>query len=695
MIKRSFYLHGIAVSAMVLFYSAPSYAEILIPDELDPLFSDLVIPQDAARRGMWSPLARWPLVGLHSALTPSGTVLSYGTPIGQGYQDGRTFDVWDPAKGLGADSHVTLPNAQSVDSFCSAATNMVSGAMLISGGNTPESGYSSLASTSFDPSTQTANPVAAQLALPRWYGTMITLSDGRPLMVGGGKPYVVDAWTDVIGSLERRDVSMTPEVFEDATGWRKLNGATSRAAFGPDHNRWWYPRMWVAPNGKVFGVSSEKAWFLDPEGSGSLTSMNFKSGADYDARPNIGPTSTAVMYDVGKILQVGGNGYQNGHGTPSSAAATIFDVTSGYSAIATTPMNKPRQWANATVLPNGEVLVTGGTRFADNAGTDAVRASEIWSPSTQTWKLGASAARYRGYHSSAILLQNGTVLSTGGGAPGPVTNLNAEVYYPPYLFDRSGDASVLASRPKLAAISTNAFSPGETIGLRLASGSTVSSVALIGLSSTTHSFNSGQRYQKLPFTRSGLTITATLPANAHLTPPGYYQVVVVNRGGAPSRGAIVSIGASAPKAVEAQPVSSLLSVDLAGHRLRHRDFLGFVSAISQTSSARDKADSAYYIRPGLADENCYSFEARNVRGYYLRHSGYRLQLHRYEGNELYRNDATFCRRPGLAGQGFSFESKNFPDHFLRHIGTEMWIDQNNQTPGFAGTASYHIVSALE
>ena len=45
------------------------------------------------------------------------------------------------------------------------------------------------------------------------------------------------------------------------------------------------------------------------------------------------------------------------------------------------------------------------------------------------------------YHSGALLLPDATVLIAGGGAPGPLVNLNAEIYYPPYLFDEHRRAS--------------------------------------------------------------------------------------------------------------------------------------------------------------------------------------------------------------------------------------------------------------
>src|SRR3954467_1150545 len=119
--------------------------------------------------------------------------------------------------------------------------------------------------------------------------------------------------------------------------------------------------------------------------------------------------------------------------TNGSALATVVDIT-GTNPVVTeaAPMSFARQWPSATVLPDGRVVVTGGTRFGNNGGADAIYPAELWDPASGIWTTGASAAQMRVYHSAAILMPNGAVLSTGGGAPGPVNNLNAELYFPPY-----------------------------------------------------------------------------------------------------------------------------------------------------------------------------------------------------------------------------------------------------------------------
>jgi len=346
---------------------------ILLPEPIDPAFDDLEIPEDAPTKGMWSDVFSWPLNGLHSVLLPTGKVLTYGTPSGSpSTQDGRTFDVWSPELGCGAESHETDFDSQRVNSFCSSAAFNADGSLLITGGNSPRD------SSVFSTATQSVSTSPFQLASERWYGSMITLADGRFLMMGGSTPYgALRAYQDPAAAIASGSVAMTPEIYEKETGFRSLFGANSREAFGPDHHRYWYPRAWVAPDGNVFGISSEQMWRLDPSGDGAVTvTSNFKTGVDNTTRPNIGPTSTAVMFAPGRILQVGGNGYHDGHATQSSALATIIDINGAEPVVTETdPMQYARQWANSTVLPDGKVVVTGGTSFANNGGSSAVYAA--------------------------------------------------------------------------------------------------------------------------------------------------------------------------------------------------------------------------------------------------------------------------------------------------------------------------------
>ena len=434
----------------------------------DPLMQNLNIPVDAASRGMWSSVQDWGLNGLHLSALPTGQILSYGTSSADpATQDGRTLDIWDPTGGFGA--HYSMPNVQYVNSFCSAAQLLNNGSLLISGGFAGGAvpWASGQSSTVFDPGLFRANRLNTDMAASRWYGTMIALNDGRQLMVGGGAAdqndnyFLVNAYANASDAATLAHISTTPEVYLPGGGWTSLFGANSTVAYGAEANRAWYPRAWQAPNGRVFGLSTDKMWWMDTANGGNVTIIgSFKTPPSPNAivPPNTGPTSTAAMYDVGKILQVGGNGFKNEEPYyPSSRAATIIDINSDPPLVYDTDsMTYPRQWAQATVLPDGRVLVTGGSSLGDSDGVAAVQAAELWNPAIGKWAVGASAGVYRGYHSAAVLLPDGAILTTGGGAPGPVTNRNAEIYYPPYLFTMVNGRSALAPRPAILSMSSKA-----------------------------------------------------------------------------------------------------------------------------------------------------------------------------------------------------------------------------------------------
>jgi large repetitive protein len=651
----------------------------------NPQFMNLTIPANAHTAGMWSSTKRWPLNGLHSTLLPNGQVLTYGTPANDaGTQEGRTYDVWSPSYGFAPGSHQTSYNATRPDSFCSTATFLPDGRLMLSGGNSQRD------STQFTTSTRTISAMSATMAADRWYATMITLPGGRPLIMGGSVPYdALWAFNDPDFDLVR--VSITPEIYEP-TGWRTLFGAASRVAFGPDFNRYWYPRAWVAPTGEVFGISTEKMWYLNVSGDGAVRDAgDFKTAPDDTTLPNVGPTSTAVMFAPGRILQVGGNGYNNEFVSRSSARATIIDINGASPVVSdTASMRHARQWANANVLPDGRVLITGGTRNSNNGGSDAVRAAELWNPNTGTWTTGASAAQIRVYHSAAILLADGTVLTTGGGAPGPVNNLNAEVYYPPYLFRAAGTGAELAPRPVINAISTSRADPGQTIEFDVTTTSAIRRVVLIGTSSVTHSFNTSQRFQQLDFVVDAQRVAAALPANANLAPPGYYHLVALNAAGVPSASVIIAVGSVAappatPRLLQPGSTIRLDSVGVSGRALATSAAgLGVLVVPTTTNTASLR----FTVRQGLADPKCISLESAASPGRFLRHAAFRLMLNTNDGSDLFRNDATLCPEAGLAGRGVTFRSKNYAAMVLRRINNEVWIDSETTGSVFAADSSF-------
>lgn len=100
-----------------------------------------------------------------------------------------------------------------------------------------------------------------------------------------------------------------------------------------------------------------------------------------------------------------------------------------------------------------------------------------------------------------------------------------------------------------------------------------------------------------------------------------------------------------------------------GLLLRHRDFVARADTIGGASRALDRADATFVVRPGLADDDCLSFEATNHDNFYLRHRDFVLRLNRQDGSSLFRADATFCPEPAI-GDGLTLRAVNYPDRRL-------------------------------
>jgi galactose oxidase len=121
----------------------------------------------------------------------------------------------------------------------------------------------------------------------------------------------------------------------------------------------------------------------------------------------------AIMYDIGKILKIGGaQQYDVG---AASKTAYIYDINGSEATVKrTADMQFARALVNGVVLPNGEVVVIGGMTsvklFSDD---NAVLEAEIWNPTTETFRTLKRMNIPRTYHAVALILQDGRVWAGG------------------------------------------------------------------------------------------------------------------------------------------------------------------------------------------------------------------------------------------------------------------------------------------
>ena len=208
-------------------------------------------------------------------------------------------------------------------------------------------------------------------------------------------------------------------------------------------------------------------------------------------------------------------------------------------------MRFPRRQLNATILADGSVLVTGGTSgpgFNDQAG--AVHAAELWNPATGQWTTMASELKNRTYHSTALLLASGRVLSSGSGEGGGVPYANAErslqLFSPPYLFNPDGTS---ATRPVITSVPA-AIHYTQSFTVETPDPSAIVRGNLIRTSSVTHAFNQSQLLYPLTFEVAGPTTLRVTnpPASGAVAPPGPYMLFLINSSGVPSPAKFVTVG---------------------------------------------------------------------------------------------------------------------------------------------------------
>lgn len=438
--------------------------------------------------GQWARLNDLPFGPIHEVLMPDGKVLMWGRDTN------LTYLLWDPASQV-----FSQPAGPGYDQFCAGQAYLSDGRLFVAGGHVVDSVGLPHASI-YDTATRTWTR-APDMNAGRWYPTVTTLSNGDALVVSGQ----IDT---TLGT------NPLPQVYQAATNtWRDLTNAQMLQDGA-------YPMMFLAPNGKVlYAGPTQITRYLDTSGTGAWMAPLGNHASDIWR-----DYGSAVMYDEGKILVLGG-------GDPPTATAEIIDLNATAPAWRFTgSMSQPRRNVNATLLPDGTVLATGGTFGSgfDNTAT-AVLSAELWNPATGSWTQLASESVGRFYHSSALLLPDARVLSVGGNDTSAV-----EIFSPPYLFK--------GARPSMSSVPTR-IAYGQQFSVQSPDAASIGKVTLIRLASVTHAFDENQRMNVLQYTAGNGAVNITPPANSNLAPPGLYMLFLVNSTGVPSVAGLVQLGA--------------------------------------------------------------------------------------------------------------------------------------------------------
>ncbi len=484
------------------FLAGAATLALIAPEGIRPAIAESGgIPQ-----GAWSQICAWPCVAIHQILLPNNKILTWNYEGGGNNVGASSAYVVDvPAYQDPSTTWLEVPNT-TTNLFCSGHAFLPDGRLLVAGGHNGDPYVGTADVNIFDSSEgyRWINP-GTPMSGGRWYASAITLPSGDVLVLSGSM-------------TGQSNPNPLPQIYQaNEGGWRNLTGALAAMAN--------YPKIYLTPDGRVISIAREATTtFLDTSGTGAWT-----DGPRHLTAANRG-YGTSVNYDTGKYLIVGGATAAGGINT-----AEILDLNAAAPAWQwANPMTYARRHANATLLPDGKVLVTGGSNSAGfNDAAGAVYAAELWDPATGEWTQMASAQVPRVYHSTAILLPDMRVLVAGGGRPSAehygLDNLNAEIFWPPYF--GLGPQPTIAWAPDL-------LDYGATFPVITPDAADVQHVRLLSRGCVTHTFNMNQRMQSLGFTRSvddPTRLDVQMGTSANLLPPGYYMLVLVNTLGVPSQ----------------------------------------------------------------------------------------------------------------------------------------------------------------
>ena len=282
--------------------------------------------------------------------------------------------------------------------------------------------------------------------------TATLLQDGRVLVVGGFNHIIIDVlssaeiydpvtntWSTtgslstarghhtstllsdgrvlVIGGSDLFSIHSSVEIYDPASGtWSDASSLNDARQLHSAN---------LLPDGRILVAGGyDPDWWAEPPtvdlASAELYDPVTETWSYTSSLTNSRGWHTATLLGDGNVLVTGG--FDHYYGFP--AEAELYDpVTETWSNAGS--IADERMVHTATLLPSGKVLVTGGGNLNGN-----LASTELYDPVTNTWSSTGSLDRARGYHTST-LLTDGRVLVTGGyvdDSQGPLSSV--ELYYP-------------------------------------------------------------------------------------------------------------------------------------------------------------------------------------------------------------------------------------------------------------------------
>ena len=465
---------------------------------------------------------------VHAAMLHTGKVLFIEAACG--LPASRT-PLWDAMNRITV--AINIPTSPTNNLYCSGHSFLSDGKLLVVGGGGESNQFPKNAAWLFDPSSETWDFTRDKttgitpgprtyLNDERWYPTVVSLGDepGRSLIASGSLATLGCGTTGT---------PMAMEMYTESTG--KFTRITTS---GDKFFRPTYPGLHLLPGGEIFfapvgfrnyGPSgpgdcagNEPSAYFDFNPTDIMAGTWTDIGGTNDRTKGMSVLLLSPTYPFAQVITVGGGNLNKSRTYQSINLSTL---SPSWSASENLPMASgqiqptSRVNVNLVLLPDGTVFMSGGNSTAGEP-------CWIYNPATNVWSEMDESPRERGYHSHALLLPTGEVMSCGW------LDNTIEVFSPPYMF---------RTRPVIAA-SPSLVHHGHQFTIDTPDASQITKVVLVRPMAPTHNTDSEQKVIQLLFHQAGSNqLSATMPNGWHphsTAQRGYYMLFILNDDGVPS-----------------------------------------------------------------------------------------------------------------------------------------------------------------
>jgi len=502
---------------------------------------------------------------IHISLMHTGEVLAFGGSANVKEMQGKWYppEIFKPDYTWNTDGEIKQISDKGIqgDLFCAGHAYLPDGKLFIAGGTFRYDGLPGIESAFppfsgleqayiFDPNPDHYSWTRIDnMKHGRWYPTCVMLANGNISTFAG-----LTKWPPWL-ILNHQEICKKNQ--DGKYEWSHMKGANKFLPL--------YPRIHLMPNGELFYSGSYNTHMTFPFTLYGFHRGTYKPGEDgwkkIESPKNMHrQEGTSVLmplhppYEEWKVLLMGGGNTVGGEITKTTEFVE-FNCEKGfvksYQSAIDEEMNYERYYVYATILPDQNILVAGGK--GGHAGhhhgnkmcmdpktknpmhtSDAVNVAEMYMTGKKCWKKVAKMTVDRLYHSNAILLPDGRVMMAGSNPARKCFEKRIEMYYPPYLF--RGDRPTITSNPKNITYNTK-------FEIETPEVDQIKSMALIRPSNTTHCLNPEQRYVGLDFDKKtndgNIILSAVVPKNKNVAPPGYYMLFILNQKDVPSKAEFV------------------------------------------------------------------------------------------------------------------------------------------------------------